>query len=80
MVAVMDADPPSPVAPLAPLVRSAFDYSDLTAAIAAVDDAIRRTRRQLHVPRPAPVEAVPDAEEPAELLWPDPADDDDAEA
>lgn len=39
--------PPPPAAPLGPLERRAFDYGDLTAAMAAVDAAIRRTRRTL---------------------------------
>lgn len=73
---VDEAPPPPPVAPLAPLVRPAFDYSDLTAAMAAVDEAIRRTRRALEGPRPDPAVAVPDREEPTEVLWPDPVDDD----
>jgi hypothetical protein len=69
-----------PAAPLAPLVRPAFDYSDLTAAMAAVDEAIRRTRRQLQGPPPEPAVAIPDADEPDELLWPDPDDEDETGA
>lgn len=80
-VPAVDAPPPLlPVAPRAPLAPAAFDYSDLTAALAAVDDAIRRTRRALEAPRPVPVVGTPDPEEPEELLWPDPIEDDEPEA
>jgi len=80
VTAVDDIPLPPPVAPLAPLVRPAFDYSDLTAAMAAVDDAIRRTRRQLQDPHPVVPEGLQAGEERGELLWPGPADDDDTAA
>jgi len=48
--------------------------------MAAVDDAIRRTRRQLQDPHPVVPEGLQAGEERGELLWPGPADDDDTAA
>jgi hypothetical protein len=42
------AAPPLPSAPLTPIDRRQFDYSDLDHWMAQMDQAIRRTRRVLH--------------------------------
>ena len=39
--------PPAPLAPLGSVERRAFDYADLDAAMLAVEEAIRRARRNL---------------------------------
>jgi hypothetical protein len=41
------AEPPPPLAPPGPVERRAFDYGDLDAAMAAVEEAVRRARRNL---------------------------------
>ncbi|HEV7265801.1 MAG TPA: hypothetical protein VGN83_12905, partial [Falsiroseomonas sp.] len=44
---VEHAPPAGPVAPLAPVARAAFDYSDLDAALREAEAAMRRTRASL---------------------------------
>jgi hypothetical protein len=46
-VEVEAAPPAGPVAPLHPVARAAFDYSDLDAALRATEAAMRRTRASL---------------------------------
>jgi hypothetical protein len=63
---VEQVGPPLPPAPLSPIVRRVFDYSDLDRWMVQMDDAIRRTRRVLRdlagpisPSMSAPTEAVP---------------------